>query len=121
MPPVNGLAASTLVSCRNLRTALPESLGQGLTRQAVVPASDSTSAYGDPAVVIRCGVAAGSGRDDPYTINEVRWGVHDTGATRTWTTLGRKVNVEVVVPDAYAQQAEIVGSVAFAVTQALKD
>ncbi len=118
MSPVNGVSASTLVACRGLRAELPESLGQGLSRRAVVPASDSTSAYGDPVVAVRCGVAPGSDRDDPYTINDVRWAVHDSGSSRTWTTLGRDVNAEVIIPDAYSGQAEIIGTVSFAVTRA---
>jgi len=64
--------------------------------------------------VLRCGVPAGSPRDDAYDFDGVRWAMHDTGGSRTWTTLGRAVNVEVVVPDAYSGQAELLGGLAVA-------
>jgi hypothetical protein len=118
VPPVNGLSAKTLIACRALAGLLPEQLASGVERRAVTPASDTTSAYGDPAITVRCGVPVGSDRDDPYTFNDVRWALHDSGASRTWTTLGRSVNVEVVVPDSYSSQAELVGTVSLAVKRA---
>ncbi len=117
--PINGLPTSTLVACRDFQATLPEALGPDLSRVPVVPASNTTNGFGDPLVAVRCGVGPGSDRDELFTINDVRWAAHDTGASRTWTTLGRKVNVEIVIPDAYAQQAEIVGSVAKAVAKVL--
>ncbi len=113
--PVNGLSAKTLLACRDVTGLLPETLAAGVERRAVTPASDTTTAYGDPAITVRCGVAVGSDRDEPYTFNDVRWAMHDSGATRTWTTLGRSVNVEVVVPDAYSSQAELVGTISLTV------
>jgi hypothetical protein len=80
-----------------------------------VPESATTVAYGsDPAIQVRCGVPAGLASDEPYTFDGVQWAMHDTGATRTWTTLGRAVNVQVVVPDHYDGQAELLGSLATA-------
>ncbi len=116
---MNGLPTATLIRCNALKSALPEAIGAGVTRREVTPVSDTTTAWGDPVISLRCGVSEGSAADDPYTFNEVRWALHDTGATRTWTTLGRKVNVEVVVPDAYSSQAELVGSISFAVAKIL--
>ena len=118
MPSVNGLPTRTLIACADVKSRLPDSLPGGIERRRATPESDTTSAYGDPAVVIRCGVAPGSERDDPYTFNDVRWALHDTGASRTWTTLDRKVPVEVVVPDAYSGQAELVGAVSLALAKA---
>ena len=113
--PVNGLPVKTLLACRDLTALLPDKLASGIARRGVTPASDTTSAYGDPAITVRCGVLVGSAQDDPYTVNDVRWALHDSGASRTWTTLGRSVNVEVVVPDAYSSQAELVGTISLAV------
>jgi hypothetical protein len=115
---VNGLPAKALLSCRAVAGLLPDQLTTGVSRRTVTPASDTTSAYGDPAITVRCGVPAGSEADDPYTFNDVRWALHDSGASRTWTTIGRAVNVEVVVPDAYSSQAELVGTISKAVKQA---
>jgi hypothetical protein len=119
VPAVNGLPVTTLISCRGLKAGLPEQLGSGIPLRQAQPVSDTTAAWGDPAITLRCGVAEGSARDDPYTFNGVRWALHDTGAARTWTTVGRKVNVVVEVPDAYSGQAELVGSVSFVIAKAL--
>ena len=118
VPSVNGLPTSTLITCADIKSRLPDALPGGAERRRAVPESDTTSAYGDPVVTVRCGVGAGSERDEPYTFNDVRWAMHDTGASRTWTTLGRDVNVEVVVPDHWSSQAELVGAVALAVAKA---
>ena len=118
MTPVNGLSAKALLSCRAVSGLLPDELASGVARRQVTPASDTTSAFGDPAITVRCGVPTGSAADDPYTFNDVRWALHDTGATRTYTTLDRTVNVEVVVPDAYSSQAELVGTISQAVKKA---
>jgi hypothetical protein len=113
VPPVNGLAAKTLLSCRTLKAALPEQIGSGIHQRQATPVSDTTAAWGDPVIALRCGVPRGSARDDPYEFNAVRWAMHDTGASRTWTTLDRKVNVSVEIPDAYSGQAELVGKLSF--------
>ena len=48
--------------------------------------------------------------DDLFTFNEVQWAMHDIGSARRWTTRGLRVDVEVVVPDHYSSQAELLGS-----------
>lgn len=120
VPSVNGLSTRTLISCRQLKGALPEEIGAGIKQVQANPVSDTTAAWGSPPISLRCGVEEGSDRDDPYTFNDVRWTVHDTGASRTWTTVGRRVNVSVEVPDTYSSQAELVGTVSFAVAKALR-
>jgi hypothetical protein len=116
--PVNGLSPQTLLRCRALKAALPAQLAQGVSSRAAEPESDTTAAWGDPAIALRCGVPRGSDRDDPYTFNGVTWAMHDTGASRTWTTTAQQVNVSVQVPDAYSSQAELVGTVSYAVLRA---
>jgi hypothetical protein len=118
--PVNGLPPETLIRCRSFKAALPDEVGDSLARRGAQPASDTTAAFGDePPITLRCGVAEGSERDDPYTFNGVQWALHDTGASRTWTTVGRKANVAVQVPDRYDAQAELVGAISLAVAKAL--
>jgi hypothetical protein len=112
---VNGLPAKTLVACRGLKSALPDEIAPGSALRATRPLSDSTAAWGTPAITLRCGVPAGSPRDDPDTFNGVAWAQHDNGASRLWTTTGRPVNVVVEVPDAYSNQAELIGGLAKAV------
>ena len=72
------------MACRALKAALPDALGEGVERRTATPESDTTTAYGDPVITVRCGVDEGSERDEPYTFNDVRWALHDTGSTRTW-------------------------------------
>ena len=117
---VNGLSPNTLIACRGLQGGLPDELGSGLERRQANPVSDTTAAWGNPAVTLRCGVVEGSGNDQPYTINEVRWALHDNGSSRAWTTRGRAVNVVVEIPDAYDNQAELIGTVSFVVAKALR-
>ncbi|MCU1601449.1 MAG: hypothetical protein JWO22_2158 [Frankiales bacterium] len=118
--PVNGLQPGVLLSCADLKGQLPAALADGVKKRPAVPESSTTVAYGtDPAIEVRCGVAEGLAADDPYTFDAVRWAMHDTGATRTWTTRGLKVDVQVVIPDHFDAQAELLGAMAPAITSAL--
>ena len=97
------------------KVVLPSTLA-GESRRATTPESATTAAWGDPAITLVCGVPAGSALDDPYEFDGVRWALHDVGAARAWTTLGRRVNVVVTIPDAYDGQAELLGSLAEALS-----
>jgi hypothetical protein len=116
---VNGLKVSTLRSCSALKASLPAQVTAGAERRTAEPVSDTTAAWGNPAIMLRCGVPAGNPLDDPYTFNDVHWAMHDTGASRTWTTTGRKVNVAVQIPDAYSSQAELLGRLSPAIIKNL--
>ena len=120
VPSVDRLSTATLVACRSLKADLPTEIAPGAVLRTVSPLSDTTAAWGSPPITLRCGVPAGSPRDDPYTFNGVAWAMHDDGDSRLWTTLGRKVNVVVEVPDAYSSQAELIGRLATAVNRALR-
>jgi hypothetical protein len=118
--PVNGLSASTLLSCTDLQGQLPSQLSTGVSKRPAVPASSTTTAYGpDPAITVRCGVQQGSATDEPYTFDAVQWAMHDSGASRTWTTRGLQVNLSVVIPDHFDAQAELLGAMAQAIRSAL--
>jgi hypothetical protein len=111
---VPSLAAQVTATCRAFVGRLPRDLAEGVRRRDVRPDSASTAAWGDPPVLLRCGTVAGSALDDLYEFDGVQWAVHDTGATRTWTTRGRAVEVQVVIPDHYDGQAEMLGGLASA-------
>ncbi len=119
MASVDGVPIKALIACRNLKAQLPKAITPGAELRQVAPVSDTTAAWGTPAITLRCGVPEGNSLDDPYTFNGVRWAQHDVGAARTWTTVGRRVNVVVEVPDAYSSQAELIGSLATAITHSL--
>lgn len=112
--PVATLTPHETAVCRSVTGALPKEVVVDVVRRRTTPDDASTAAWGDPAIVLRCGVAPGSALDDLYEFDGVQWAMHDTGATRTWTTLGRAVNVQVVIPDHYGDQAELLGSLAAA-------
>jgi hypothetical protein len=118
--PVNGLSAATLLSCGDLKGQLPRELASGVSKRPTVPDSSTTTAYGaDPPISVRCGLPPGSAADEPYVFDGVRWAMHDSGASRTWTTRGLKVNVAVVVPDHFQAQAELLAAMAQPITSAL--
>ncbi len=110
--PASGDATSV---CAAVVAKLPLTLG-GESRRLTSPSPTTTAAWGDPPITFVCGVGEGSARDDPYEFDGVQWAMHDVGAARTWTTRGRAVNVVVTVPDAYSGQAELLGSLAGALT-----
>ena len=114
LEPVPSLAPRVADVCREVVTALPDEIAPDVDRRVTSPPSVSTAAWGDPAVTFRCGTARGSVRDDLYELDGVLWAMHDSGASRTWTTVEARVPVQVVVPDAYSDQAEMLGSLAAA-------
>jgi Protein of unknown function (DUF3515). len=60
-----------------------------------------TAAWGDPAVVLRCGVAKPRtlrATSELIEINSVRWFLHETHEAYVFTTFGRVAFVEVSVP-----------------------
>jgi len=99
---------------------LPTELDPGIGRRPVRPETGRTAAWGDPAVILTCGVATGSARDDPFITNGVRWAIHDVGAGQRWTTVGRSTNVQLVIPDAYDNQSSLVIGLAAPITKALR-
>jgi len=101
--------------CAAVVAALPSSFA-GQQRRATDPTSTTTAAWGNPPITFVCGVPAGSSLDDPYVFDGVRWAMHDVGDARSWTTLGRRVNVVVTIHDKYDGQAELLGSLATALS-----
>jgi hypothetical protein len=104
-PPPVGAAAYT---CSAIHGSLPdEVLGHGVT--ATTPKSPLTSAWGQPAIVLRCGVAtpkALTPTSQLLTVDGVDWLPERLTQGYLFTTVGRTVNVEVAVPDAYSPEAD---------------
>ena len=108
-------------ACGSLAAALPARLGE-LDRRDTSPASVATAAYGDPAVVLRCGVAAAAGFTlgvEPFGVDEVFWFSDDRGAEVVWTTVDRSIRLEVTIPATIADQGALLVDLAPAVTGAL--
>lgn len=105
-PPSN---PATQAPCTKLLTALPVQLGT-LVPRIVHPRPDSpfVVAWGDPAVVLRCGVARpsalkpGSAALD-IGVNGVFWLPVQHKDLTVWTAVDRAAYIEVTVPKSYAQ------------------
>jgi hypothetical protein len=114
LSPVPSLSLRVVDVCHDVSTRLPGSLADGVERRRTAPDEGTTAAWGDPPITFRCGTGPGRALDDLYEFDGVQWAMHDTGASRTWTTRGRAVEVQVVIPDHYDGQAELLGSLAAA-------
>lgn len=88
--------------CRSLARVLPDEV-DGRARAATEPVSARTAAWGDPPVVLRCGV------DKPVEltpdaeileVNGVEWVLRESPHDFTFTTVGRTAYVELRVPGA---------------------
>ncbi len=102
------LPAADAAACRAFVHALPARV-DGQPRRTVEPAGAPAAAYGDPPIVVRCGVAKPHGFDRFATCqraNGVDWFIPErqqTGSPTdiTMTTVGRSQYVEVRLPAAY--------------------
>lgn len=88
--------------CRNLDKRLPKKV-DGLGRADPEPKSELTAGWGDPAIILRCGVARPTKMNDPeadgVTVDGVNWLLdeQDDGSFRFTSTL-RKAYVEITLP-----------------------
>ena len=106
-------------ACRALLEALPDEVDPGVARRPVEGDDGRTAAWGDPAVVLQCGVAESDRPEEPAEVNGVLWSVRDIGAGYRWTTQDRVPAVAVDVPDAYENVAELVVPLAEPVQRAV--
>ncbi|WP_329413985.1 DUF3515 domain-containing protein [Streptomyces sp. NBC_00704] len=89
--------------CRNLDEALPSAVDD-LDRRDPSPASALTAGWGNPAIILRCGVERPAKMNDSEAegveVDGVGWLLEkrDGGAFRFTTTL-RKAYVEVTIPE----------------------
>lgn len=114
---------ATAGPCTTLLTALPVQLGE-LRPRIVHPQPDSpfVVAWGDPPVVLRCGVArpstlAAGSSDFVLGVNGVNFFQSKHGKARVFTAIDRAAYIEVQVADSYAQPP--LGPLADAIAKAL--
>ena len=109
-PAPSGAAAFT---CASLHSGLPDHVdGQGVT--ASTPVSSWTSAWGDPAITLRCGVptpAALKPDSQLLVVDGVSWLPEQLTAGYRFTTVDREVNVVVVVPAKYNPEADALADI----------
>jgi hypothetical protein len=86
--------------CSPLSRALPGSL-DGRDRRDTTPVSDRTAAWGDPAVVLRCGVPRPAGlrrTSEVVEVDGVEWYLDRPQPPYVFTTVGRGTYLQVRVP-----------------------
>ncbi|MDO9379110.1 MAG: DUF3515 domain-containing protein [Nocardioidaceae bacterium] len=105
--------------CARLDEVLPAAVaGQPLRR--VEPAS-AGHAWGDPAIVLRCGVAEPAAlRPDSRLadVDGIGWFDQERQDAIVFTTVGREVDVEVTVPGDYAPEADALADLSSALERA---
>ncbi len=111
------LDSDTAATCAQFLAALPETVDDQSSRE-VAPAGAPAAAWGDPAIVVRCGVTAPAGMTPDAQLFEVdglAWYPEELPDGYRFTTYDRQALVEVVVPSAYAPEIAVVTAVGAAV------
>ena len=120
-PPEPQPSGSAYFACANLKADLPEQvLGNNTT--ATTPWSSLTTAWGDPAIVLRCGVpapAALTPTSQLITIDGVAWFPEQLERGYLFTTYGLSLNVEVSVPSAYAPEADALTEISRSIAESI--
>ncbi|WP_243744544.1 DUF3515 domain-containing protein [Streptomyces hainanensis] len=114
----------TARACEALATDLPDEV-DGESRGTAAGDSPYVAVWGDPAIVLRCGVpepavmTAGSETYDPGAefvgVNDVTWLYEEQSDGARFTTAEREFFVEMTVPDDYAPEVNPLLDVAAAV------
>ena len=91
-------------ACSRLAARLPATVQrQGRVRTS--SDSPAVAAWGDPAIIWRCGVTPlGPTTDECIDVNGVDWVRHPLADGSSFTTYGRDPAVQVLVPKAYAPE-----------------
>ena len=86
-------------ACAEALGKLPQSLlGQSRGTSSVA----GTAVYGDPEIVVRCGVTPLGPTELPcLTVNEVDWVIDERNEPLLFTTFGRAPSLEVRIPGSY--------------------
>ena len=88
-------------ACRSAAAHWPTTVG-GQSRQPTSSSSVSVRAWGDPAIIARCGLAAIGPTTDPcIDVSGIDWVAHQLTDGVRFTTYGRSPAIEVLVPSAY--------------------
>jgi uncharacterized protein DUF3515 len=118
--------------CRRLLTDVPDTV-DGQQRRDVSPADALAAAWGDPAIVLRCGVTRPQElkpTSECFRVDGVDWLAVSNGhevaparpvtGTLVFTTIGRSAYVEVTVPHHYQPAADVLVDLARPVQDATR-
>ncbi|GAA1516330.1 hypothetical protein GCM10009730_22590 [Streptomyces albidochromogenes] len=123
--PVPTPSAEEAEVCRALHGELPETV-DGQQRRTAEPESDLTAVWGDPAIVLRCGVPRPEKMSDAASegveADGVNWMLErqEDGGPR-FTTTYREVYVEVSLPAKYAHDVTPLAAFAGPVKKTVPD
>jgi hypothetical protein len=105
-------------ACDSLMKAMPATVLDAKKRKTE-PASALTTAYGDPPIEVTCGVATPAGmveeQSQCFEVNGVGWFAKQVTNGFIFTTIGRKVYLEIAVPSKYAPEANALTDVSDAI------
>lgn len=105
------LAPRDMTVCRALLAKLPETV-RGERQRPVTTGAEQNAAYGEPPLLVRCGVQAvtlpATSTEAVYPLSRVCWVPDRTG--RVWTTLDREVPVSVTVPETLSEPGQWVAA-----------
>lgn len=89
--------------CREVTSAWPADVGDHARRE--VSDASAGAAYGDPAIIARCGVPAlGPTTDDCIEVDGMGWVAQKLSDGTRFTTFGRDPAIEVLIPSDYAPE-----------------
>jgi hypothetical protein len=92
-------------ACATAAAKLPQTLLKA-GRRATHPSSPALAAWGDPAIILRCGVTPpGPTADLCQAVNGIDWVVQQLSGGVEFTTYGRTPAIQVLVPSHYAPEA----------------
>jgi hypothetical protein len=88
-------------ACRSAAAHWPKTVG-GQSREPTSSSSEAVRAWGDPAVIARCGLAPiGPTTDQCINVSGIDWVAHKLTDGVRFTTYGRSPAIEILVPSAY--------------------
>lgn len=97
-------AGAAAPACARVAQALPRTLLQQ-HRRDTDPSSPALAAWGDPAIVLRCGVPTPGPTTDLCTaVDGVDWVARPISGGYDFTTYGRTPAIQVLVPKRYAPE-----------------
>lgn len=102
-------ASAAMKVCHDLIHALPSTV-DGRRQRPVSGAQENAAAWGDPPIVLRCGVPVASPGGQLITLDGVTWNTHSTSDAIRWTSTGRKVTIDISVPAVYTGQGPLVAT-----------
>ncbi len=101
-------------ACTELLGDLPETVDDAVRRE-ISPADAPVAAWGQPAIVLRCGVGLPSSyRPDArlFDVDGVSWLIDEGEGGTFFTAVDRAILVELAVPDDYSPEAAVLSDLA---------